>query len=130
MLRSTYCGKSCEAREEDAASVSGYAGTLRANSHGGAGVTALLHGPRSHTSNYIGVWLVIKKNKRTGRWRAHIWDCGRQTKLGCFGSSHDAARAYDKARLWLLSHGVLVLILTACSFLAYRVPVHSHLAFS
>jgi hypothetical protein len=74
-------------------------------------MTALLYGPRLPACSYLGV----KRDKRTRRWEAKIWDCGRQTWLGAFGSSHEAARAYDKARLWLHYHSVLVHLLTACS---------------
>ena len=64
-------------------------------SAGGSKSVQRRRGPRSPASNYRGVSCY----KRTGRWEAHIWDSGRQKHLGSFGSSHDAARAYDKVSL-------------------------------
>ena len=59
-------------------------------------------GPKSKSSNFIGV----SQYRRTGRWEAHIWDCGkapgmkgRQLHLGSFDCAEDAARAYDRAVL-------------------------------
>jgi hypothetical protein len=48
------------------------------------------------SSEYTGVTL----EKRTGRWRAHCKIRGKLTSLGTFGSEEEAARAYDRMRLW------------------------------
>jgi hypothetical protein len=45
---------------------------------------------------YTGVWLV----KSTGRWEAQCWIGGKQTSLGTFVSEKEAARAWDRMRLW------------------------------
>jgi hypothetical protein len=51
----------------------------------------------SQASKYTGVAL----GKSTGRWRAQLCIGGKQTKLGTFGSEEEAARAWERMRLWL-----------------------------
>ena len=38
--------------------------------------------------------------KKTGRWRAECRIGGKKTSLGYFGSKEEAARAWDRMRLW------------------------------
>ncbi|KAI7999881.1 APETALA2-like protein 2 [Camellia lanceoleosa] len=52
-------------------------------------------GPRSRSSQYRGVTFY----RRTGRWKSHIWDCGKQVCLGGFDTAHAAVRAYDRAAI-------------------------------
>jgi hypothetical protein len=47
-------------------------------------------------SKYTGVTLV----KSTGRWQAECRIGGKKTSLGYFGSKEEAARAWDRMRLW------------------------------
>jgi hypothetical protein len=39
-------------------------------------------------------------DKRSGRWLARCWIGGKLTFLGTFGSEEEAARAWDRMRLW------------------------------
>ena len=50
-------------------------------------------GPLSKHSPYRGVTCY----KRTGRWEAHIWECGRQLHLGSFDTAEEAGHTYDRA---------------------------------
>jgi hypothetical protein len=48
------------------------------------------------SSKYTGVSL----DKGTGRWRGDCWIGGKQTYLGNFVSEEEAARAFDRFKLW------------------------------
>jgi hypothetical protein len=50
----------------------------------------------SQASKYRGVYLI----KSTGRWQAQYWIGGKHSSLGTFGSEEEAARAWDRMRLW------------------------------
>lgn len=70
----------------------------------GVGTTKKRSGPKSRTSPFKGV----TQYKRTGKWEAHIWIPnpqvgGHQRHLGSYHSSEDAARAYDRVAIRVLS---------------------------
>jgi hypothetical protein len=45
-------------------------------------------------------WGVYSVKRRTGRWEAQSTIGGKSTSLGQFGSEEEAARAWDRMRLW------------------------------
>jgi hypothetical protein len=55
----------------------------------------------NQSSGYTGVSLV----KSTGRWKAQCQIGGKLTYMGSFGSEEEAARAWDRMRLWLCKAG-------------------------
>jgi hypothetical protein len=55
----------------------------------------------NQSSAYAGVTL----KKSTGRWKAECQIGGKKTYLGIFGGEEEAARAWDRIRLWLCKSG-------------------------